>query len=108
MNTVLEYLGGVEGVRRIVPLLLRFHPSLTVDALELPSDVVECLTEVIQGHMVEKLEKTNLIVCEYHNNGESYPEIRPKDLRLVDTLLYESNAVDKFGALGDEVQSFTN
>jgi hypothetical protein len=84
-NILLEYLGGAVGVRRIVGLLLdEMNPLRIRPPLFLRGDAIEYLVEVIQGYMIARLQKVNLLVIEGLSPGDGYPEVREKDLRLFD------------------------
>ncbi len=89
-NILLEYLGGAVGVRRIVSLLLdEMNPlgdQAWGDSLSLRGDAIEYLAEVIQGHMIARLQKVNLLVIGNLRPGDGYPEVREKDLRQLDAL----------------------
>jgi hypothetical protein len=97
-NILLEYLGGAVGVRRIVSLLLdEMNPLGDRPPLFLRGDAIEYLVEVIQGHMISRLRKVNLLVIENLRPGDGYPEVREKDLRQLDalTLLDDESAFER-------------
>jgi hypothetical protein len=86
-NILLEYLGGADGFRQIVGLLLdEMNPLGDRPPLFLRGDAIEYLAEVIQGHMIGRLRKVNLFVVGNLRPGDGYPEVRDKDLRQLDVL----------------------
>jgi len=95
-NILLEYLGGAVGVRRIVGLLLdEMKPVGVLPPLFLRGDAIMYLVEVIQGHIIARLHKVLLLVIGNLRPGDGYPEVREKDLRLLDgmTLTDDNSAL---------------
>jgi hypothetical protein len=98
-NILLEYLGGAVGVRRIVGLLLdEMNPLRDRPPLFLRGDAIEYLVEVIQGHIIARLQKVNLLVIRSLRHGDGYPEVRSNDLRLLDELTLYGD-LDSLGAI---------
>jgi hypothetical protein len=94
-NILFEYLGGAVGVRRIVGLLLdEMNPLGYRPPLFLRGDAIEYLVEVIQGYMIARLQKVNLLVIRSLSPGDGYPEVREKDLRLLDELTLYGDLVN--------------
>ena len=98
-NILLEYLGGADGVRRAVALLLKkMDPGgITCDTegncidrgqykVVLRGDTIEYLTEIIQSHIITRLEKAHRIAIDKLRPGDGYPQITATDLRLLDAL----------------------
>jgi len=98
-NLLLEHLGGADGVRHIATLLLMkvsedFHMDSNGHCIHsedevkvvLRGDTIDYLTEVIQGHMINRLEKANLHAIESLRPNDGYPGITERDLRLMDGL----------------------
>ena len=101
-NILLEYLGGADGVRRAVALLLKkMDPGgITCDPegncidrgqykISLRGDTIGYLTEIIQSHIITRLEKAHRIAIDKLRPGDGYPQITAKDLRLLDVLDHE-------------------
>jgi hypothetical protein len=100
-NILLEYLGGAVGVRRIVGLLLdEMKPVGFLPPLFLRGDAIMYLVEVIQGHIIARLQKVNLLVIKSLSPGDGYPEVREKDLCLLDELTLYDGSFRQHSSLG--------
>ena len=100
-NILLEYLGGAVGVRRIVGLLLdEMKPVEVLPPLFLRGDAIMYLVEVIQGYMIDRLRKVMLLVIGNLRPGDGYPEVRDKDLCLLDELTLYSGSFRHHSSLG--------
>ena len=97
-DILLEYLGGADGVRRAVALLLKkmdpsgitYSEGNCIDRgqykISLRGDTIRYLTEIIQGHIITRLEKAHRIAIDKLRPGDGYPQITSSDLRLLDAL----------------------
>ena len=108
-NLLLEHLGGADGIRRIAALLLMkvsedfqmdpngycIHSEDEVKVV-LRGDTIAYLTEVIQGHMITRLEKAHRIAIESLRPADGYPAITSRDFQLMDLLTLTGETSNKF------------
>ncbi|KAL7487580.1 hypothetical protein ACHAW6_013166 [Cyclotella cf. meneghiniana] len=92
-NILLHYVGGAGGVRKLVTRIIdrMKHPSIIRKPdhkIALRGDTVEYLTQVVQGHVIWRLQKANLVAIHrsYPPQCNEYPVLLPSDVNLVDEM----------------------
>lgn len=100
-NIILEYLGGADGVRRIVGDLIRKGQSIHEKAHFEPmlrGDSIYYLVEVIQAHIISQLQKANnILLHKSYTIGSEWIRIGGSCVNNITTLA---------GYSGEEVQDF--
>ena len=93
-NIILHYLGGADGLRRVVGEMLQRmrrtslpgeNASLAFKCV-LRGDTIAYLAEVVEEHMLTRLEKAHCMAIQYCRSGDGCPEVTAKELRLLDVL----------------------
>ena len=96
-NLLLKYLGGADGVRHVVDMLLDQMCPLddgipTCQRCHLRGDAVAYLVEVVQSHMITRLQSANLQAIENANIVKSlgfdapYPVVSDRELTHVENM----------------------
>jgi hypothetical protein len=75
-------------------------PVEVLPPLFLRGDAIMYLVEVIQGYMIDRLRKVMLLVIGNLKPGDGYPEVRDKDLCLLDELTFYSGSFRHHSSLG--------
>jgi hypothetical protein len=98
-NLPLEFLGGTNGVRRLVYSLLNAIslPNASLPRVHLHVEAIEYVTEVIQSNVILKLEGVLVLAIGDRDGapGDGYPTVTGRDMRVYDRLFSSFHAYMK-------------
>jgi hypothetical protein len=92
-NILLKFLGGVDGVRRLVCELAKDMTDnwRSVYEHKIRCDAIEYMAEIIQCNVMFNLRKVSELVNGRMRPGDGYPTVETRDFDLLDRLLRTDN-----------------
>ena len=88
-NILLDYIGGADGMRRVISLILE-RTNANIEEEEASSvpvlrgDTIHYLAEVVQEYMINKIGRANMMAIQFPGSEGTYPKIELNHLRSVD------------------------